>query len=56
MPHRGLRIALAYRVPDGTLTHQELQHCCGAEVVDKFASASVIRNRRVISDARCVGS
>ena len=53
MPRRSRPIALAYRVPEGTLTHQELQHRYGAEVADKIAASSGICERRVVTADQC---
>jgi 3-oxoacyl-[acyl-carrier-protein] synthase-3 len=53
MPRTSQIVSLAYRVPDGKLTHADIQQRFGAEVADKIAVSSGILERRVVSPDQC---
>jgi 3-oxoacyl-[acyl-carrier-protein] synthase-3 len=46
-------VATSYYVPDGRLTHQQLQERFGAEQIDKIAESSGIFERRVALENEC---
>jgi 3-oxoacyl-[acyl-carrier-protein] synthase-3 len=46
-------VGVAYRVPEGVLTHSEMQQRYGREVADRVAASSGIWERRVVDPSQC---